>query len=103
MRSPQVCDYADVTYRRLDFWCRRGLIPGQPRHADGSGSQREFTRSQVAFVRCMAACVKAGLGLEKSADIAGHAAVGRSTFDIGAGLTLVLPDELVAHRQAVAS
>lgn len=41
-RGPQVCGFAGITYRQLDYWCRTGLLrPEQP--ARGSGSQRGFS------------------------------------------------------------
>jgi hypothetical protein len=42
----QLCDRIDISYRQLDYMCRRGLIPGQERGV-GSGRRRLFERSIV--------------------------------------------------------
>jgi len=39
--GPQTCSLAGITYRKLDYWCRIGVLrPAFP--ARGSGSQRRF-------------------------------------------------------------
>jgi DNA-binding transcriptional MerR regulator len=37
------------TYRQLDYWCRRGYVPGQG-EAEGSGNWRRFTDAQLEHV-----------------------------------------------------
>lgn len=46
----QVSEMTGATYRMIDYWCRRGLIPGQDR-VIGSGMRRHFTDEQVERVR----------------------------------------------------
>jgi DNA-binding transcriptional MerR regulator len=85
MRSSQVVDFAGCTYRQLDYWTRTGRIPGQAIYADGSGSQREFTRRQAEHARVIAACTKTGLPLEVAHTIAIAAAAGQSVHELGGG------------------
>lgn len=49
--APQICAFAGVTFRQLDYWCRTDLLrPLTP--ARGSGTRRAFSARdlQVAWV-----------------------------------------------------
>ena len=48
-RSSEVVRLTGCTYRQLDYWCRRGIIPGHG-EADGSGSRRTFTAAHVDLI-----------------------------------------------------
>lgn len=43
----EVCRLTGATYRQLDYWCRKGLIPGLST-GHGSGSRRRWSREQIA-------------------------------------------------------
>lgn len=57
--APEVCDAAGISYRQLDYWCRRGLITPSARDATGSGSRRRFTAHDLAVVKVIAAVAPA--------------------------------------------
>lgn len=48
--SADACHLADISYRRLDYWCRIGTIAPEQAHAAGSGSRRRWTAQQVAVL-----------------------------------------------------
>lgn len=62
--SHQAADIANVSYRQLDYWVRCGALEVS-RHAAGSGTQRRWSRSDVArldvFGRLMVATGDVGL------------------------------------------
>ena len=43
--SPEAYGLAGITYRQLDYWCRKGLIPNTT--ARGSGSRRVFSAADI--------------------------------------------------------
>lgn len=51
--TTQVVEMTGASYRQIDFWCRRGLIPGMAHEANGSGSRRAFTETNVERVRLL--------------------------------------------------
>ena len=51
-RTVAVCEMTGATYRQIDYYCRRGLIPGQEQ-VIGSGMRRTFTEAQVERVRLL--------------------------------------------------
>ena len=82
-----------LTYRRVDYMCRVGLIPGQEQRL-GSGTQRRFTPAQVRRVRALHRLTDAGLDLSIAAVAdtrALHLGTTRLMF-LGPGLTLVMTD-----------
>lgn len=60
MTAPEVAKQAGVSYRRLDYWIRAGLIPGVAEATPGSGHPRAMTRTQATHVVTMAALIRAG-------------------------------------------
>lgn len=53
--SREICDQLHVTYRRLDYWCRAGVIHARAQRA-GTGFPRSFSESElrvVQFVRSL--------------------------------------------------
>lgn len=50
LSSPEVCTRAGCTYRQLDYWVRHGAITPTVA-ANGSGSQRRFTETDLVAVR----------------------------------------------------
>lgn len=53
--SREVADAAGITYRRLDYWCRIGLVRSSLSSATGSGSRRGFSAHDAAVVGVVAA------------------------------------------------
>lgn len=50
LNSEQVCQRTGFTYRELDYWIRRGVLPNQPISV-GSGIRRAFDKEDVAALR----------------------------------------------------
>jgi DNA-binding transcriptional MerR regulator len=59
----EVAKLADVSYRRLDLWCRRGIILPSGRPAQGKGCRRLFTFLDVIEVRALMMLTKQGVRL----------------------------------------
>jgi len=53
LSTQEVADAAGVTYRMVDYWCRKGLISGQEGGL-GSGVRRSWTRAQMRRVELLA-------------------------------------------------
>lgn len=50
----EVMNLTGASYRQCDYWCRAGLIPGQPRgSATGSGGRRRWTVADVERARLL--------------------------------------------------
>lgn len=62
--SEQVCALTGITYRQLDYWVRKGRIPGINRAGSGSGRSRDFTNAQVELIRRVSIEVKDGWSVE---------------------------------------
>jgi DNA-binding transcriptional MerR regulator len=64
--SYEVMTRAHVTYRQLDYWCRRGYArPIDP--TPGSGFPRYWTDEEAAVVERIAALVASGVRLDFAA------------------------------------
>ena len=98
MTSEQVCDFAGCTYRQLDFWVRKGHIPGVDHlRGTGSGIPREWRHREAVFVRALVRLVRAGLKVDVAAKVlaphAGHVD-DVETVTLPGGLTLSLQPRL---------
>lgn len=58
LSTRQVCLAAGVTYRKLDYWCRLGLLAGLYDEANGSGSQRRFDAAIVPVLRVVGLLIR---------------------------------------------
>jgi len=59
----EVARIADVSYRRLDLWCRRGIITPSRRIATGKGQRRLFTFRDIIEVRTLKSLTAHGVRL----------------------------------------
>ena len=50
-RGPTVHKLVGITYRQLDYWARTGLVTPSVRAADGSGTQRLYSFTDVVELR----------------------------------------------------
>jgi DNA-binding transcriptional MerR regulator len=64
-RAPQVCKIVGITYRQLDYWARTGLLTPSIQTAQGSGSQRLYSFSDVVQLRVIKRLLDAGMSLKK--------------------------------------
>lgn len=45
--TTEVTEMTGASYRQLDYWCRCGLVPGQPAYGTGSGNRRRWNDKQI--------------------------------------------------------
>ncbi|MDH3540802.1 MAG: MerR family transcriptional regulator, partial [Acidimicrobiia bacterium] len=64
-RAPQVCSLVDITYRQLDYWARTGLITPSIQSAQGSGSQRRYSFTDIVQLKVVKRLLDAGMSLKK--------------------------------------
>lgn len=64
-RAPQVCKLAGITYRQLDYWDRTGLLQPSLIAAQGSGTQRLYSFSDLVQLRMIKGLLDTGLHLNR--------------------------------------
>ena len=64
-RSPQVCKLVGITYRQLDYWARKGLLEPSLQAAEGSGTQRLYSFTDVVALRVIKRLLDTGLSLPR--------------------------------------
>jgi DNA-binding transcriptional MerR regulator len=64
-RAPQVCKLVDITYRQLDYWARTDLITPSIQSAQGSGSQRRYSFTDIVQLKVVKRLLDAGMSLKK--------------------------------------
>lgn len=58
------CEVSGITYRRLDYWARTGLVRPSIRDARGSGSHRRYSTLDVLLLALVAELSANGLSLQ---------------------------------------
>jgi len=64
-RAPQVCGLVGITYRQLDYWARTGLITPSVQSAQGSGTQRRYSFTDIVQLKVVKRLLDAGMSLKK--------------------------------------
>lgn len=64
-RAPQVCRLVNITYRQLDYWARTDLIRPTLAEAQGSGSQRLYSFSDIVQLKVIKRLLDAGMSLKR--------------------------------------
>jgi DNA-binding transcriptional MerR regulator len=64
-RAPHVCKLVGITYRQLDYWARTELLQPSLRAAEGSGTQRLYSFSDLVQLRMIKGLLDAGLHLNR--------------------------------------
>ena len=59
-----------LTYRRLDYWTRTGLVHAIENDRSGSGVPRRYTEREAAVAALMARLMSTGLRLDVAAPVA---------------------------------
>lgn len=62
-RGPQVCRLTGLSYRRLDYWDRIGLVRPSVTSAAGSGSVRLYSADDIVLVKCILDLLGKGFSL----------------------------------------
>jgi DNA-binding transcriptional MerR regulator len=71
-RGPTVHKLVGITYRQLDYWARTGLVTPSVRAADGSGTQRLYSFTDVVELRIIKRLLDAGVSLRQIRDAIGY-------------------------------
>lgn len=64
-RAPQVCRVVGITYRQLDYWARTDLLKPTLQDAQGSGSQRLYSFTDIVQLKVIKRLLDAGMSLKK--------------------------------------
>lgn len=64
-RAPHVCKLVGITYRQLDYWARTNLLQPSLKAAQGSGTQRLYSFSDLVQLRVIKGLLDAGLHLNR--------------------------------------
>ena len=62
-RGPTACQAAGITYRQLDYWARTGLVEPTVRGANGSGSQRLYSFTDILVLKVVKRLLDTGVSL----------------------------------------
>jgi len=63
-RGTIACSAAGISYRQLDYWARTGLIEPTIRPAQGSGSQRLYSFTDVLVLKVIKRLLDTGVSLQ---------------------------------------
>lgn len=63
--GPQACQLAGITYRQLDYWARTKLLTPSIQEAQGSGTQRLYSFTDVVQLRIIKRILDTGMNLKK--------------------------------------
>ncbi|MBM7788875.1 hypothetical protein [Tenggerimyces flavus] len=94
--SVDVVEAAGITYRQLDYWCRKGWLAPTIRRGGGSGIDRDFHADELAFAVRMGLLVRAGFPPDVAFLIA-QATPG--VVPLGEGARVVIDGPCVASRR----
>lgn len=64
-RAPQVIKAVGITYRQLDYWTTTGLVSSSVRGADGSGTQRLYSFSDIVELKVVKNLLDTGVSLQR--------------------------------------
>ena len=64
--GPMVCRLTGVTYRQLDYWARTDLVTPSITAAQGSGSKRTYSYSDVLEVKVIKSLLTSGVALNRA-------------------------------------
>jgi DNA-binding transcriptional MerR regulator len=64
--GPMVCRLTGVTYRQLDYWARTDLVTPSITPAQGSGSKRAYSYSDVLEVKVIKSLLNSGVALARA-------------------------------------
>ncbi|HEY5438129.1 MAG TPA: MerR family transcriptional regulator [Acidimicrobiales bacterium] len=64
--GPMVCRLTGVTYRQLDYWARTDLVTPSITAAQGSGSKRTYSYSDVLEVKVIKSLLNSGVALARA-------------------------------------
>lgn len=89
LRTDQIVGRAEISYRVIDHWTRRGYVRARERDRNTSGMLRYYDDVEVWVVCLMARLVRAGFTPAAAAVAARTVIMGKvQALDLGPGLVL---------------
>jgi DNA-binding transcriptional MerR regulator len=86
----ELCRTCGISYRQLDYWCRRGVLEPMTNATPGSGIPRPFTEEELRVARALAELRKLHVPLDLLIVVASQL----RRFDESDWRGLLLVDEL---------
>jgi DNA-binding transcriptional MerR regulator len=71
-RGPTACSAAGITYRQLDYWARTKLVEPSIRPAQGSGSQRLYSFTDILVLKVVKRLLDTGVSLQQIRTAVSH-------------------------------
>jgi DNA-binding transcriptional MerR regulator len=71
-RGPTACSAAGITYRQLDYWARTALVEPSVRPAQGSGSQRLYSFTDILVLKVVKRLLDTGVSLQQIRTAVSH-------------------------------
>jgi DNA-binding transcriptional MerR regulator len=71
-RGPTACSAAGITYRQLDYWARTALVEPSIRAAQGSGSQRLYSFTDILVLKVVKRLLDTGVSLQQIRTAVSH-------------------------------
>ncbi|HEV8178613.1 MAG TPA: MerR family transcriptional regulator [Gemmatimonadales bacterium] len=87
MNTLQLMAHSGATYRQIDTWSTKGLLPTEMQNP-GTGHAREWTRAQADRAKLIFDLIDTGIGLQRAAAIADQAETGGFPVELPNGFRL---------------
>jgi DNA-binding transcriptional MerR regulator len=71
-RGPIACAAAGITYKQLDYWARTGLVEPSVRAAQGPGSVRLYSFSDILILKVVKRLLDTGISLQQIRAVVNH-------------------------------
>ena len=65
-RGQQVCSIVGITYRQLDYWARTNLLRPSITDANGSGTQRRYSYTDLVELKVIKMLLDGGIALQSA-------------------------------------
>lgn len=65
-RGPQVCKMVGISYRQLDYWARTNLLRPSIADAKGSGTQRQYSYTDLVELKVIKRLLDSGVSLQSA-------------------------------------
>src|SRR5689334_9166537 len=96
-RGPQVCKIVGITYRQLDYWARTDLVRPSVCDANGSGTQRLYSWSDLIELKVVKKLLDAGVSLQRARKAIEYLRENLGDNVAAANLILDGPRSVLAH------
>lgn len=65
-RAPEICRMTGITYRQIDFWARTGILVPSIEDANGSGTRRRYSETDLRALKAIKLLLDGGLSLQSA-------------------------------------